>query len=128
MINPNNILFDDESNIFLTGFGMESLKKYLSLTTEYSNITIYTAVELMGSPRQKTISKPSRTADIYSFGIIFYELIANNFKYRTLKPPEIRAKFVQENTRPKIPEGLDEDLKRIMRKCWQENPDARPSI
>ena len=98
------------------------------MTTEYTNISIYTSVELLGTNRQKTISKPLKSADIYSFGIIFYELVANNFKYRSLKLPEIRNKFVKDNTRPKIPDGMDEELKKIMRKCWQENPEARPEI
>lgn len=71
-LNPKNVMFDENDNIILTGFGMESLKKYLSLTADYSNITIYTAVELFGSARQKTISKPQKAADVYSFGIIFY--------------------------------------------------------
>lgn len=71
----------------MTGFGMESLKKYLSLTTEYSNISMYTAVELFGSARQKTITKPNKQADIYSFGIIFYELVTGNLKYRSLTLP-----------------------------------------
>jgi serine/threonine protein kinase len=61
---------------------MESLKKYLSLTTEYSNITIYTAVELLGTSRQKVISKPQKPSDIYSFGMILYEMVSNNFNYR----------------------------------------------
>jgi hypothetical protein len=33
VLNPKNILLDDLQNVYLTGFGMESLKKYLSLTT-----------------------------------------------------------------------------------------------
>lgn len=44
VLNTKNIMFDDEDRVILTGFGMESLKKYLSLTTEYSNLTMYTAV------------------------------------------------------------------------------------
>ena len=74
---------------------MESLKKYLSLTTEYSNISIYTAVELLGSSRQKTITKPQKEADVYSFGILLYELVSNNFNYRNLTFTEIRNKFLK---------------------------------
>jgi hypothetical protein len=71
--------------VFLTGFGMESLKKYLSLTSEYCNIGLYTAVELMGSSsRQRTVTKPLKSADLYSFGMILYEIGSSNFKYRSL--------------------------------------------
>lgn len=54
---------------------------------------MYTAVELLGSVRQKRITKPNKPADIYSFGIIFYEIITRNFKYRNLTIAEIRNKF-----------------------------------
>ena len=50
-------------------------------------------MELFGSVRQRTISKPTKCADIYSFGIIFYEIITGNFKYRNLNLTEIRNKF-----------------------------------
>lgn len=86
-------MFRSDESIVLTGSGMESLKKYLSLTTQYSNLTMYTAVELLGSVRQKRITKPNKPADIYSFGIIFYEIITGNFKYRNLTIAEIRNKF-----------------------------------
>ena len=43
-INPKNIMFDELNNICLTGYGLQSLRKYLSLTANYSNITMYTAV------------------------------------------------------------------------------------
>lgn len=33
---------------------------------------MYTAPELFGSNRQKTVTKPTKQADVYSFGIIFY--------------------------------------------------------
>lgn len=83
---------------------MESLKKYLSLTADYTNITFYTDVDLMGTSRQKTISKAKKSADIYSFGIIFYELVTSNYKYRELSISEVREKFKKESFRPKISE------------------------
>jgi hypothetical protein len=55
----------------ITGYGLESLRKYLSLTADYTNLSMYTAVELLGS-RKKTVLKPSKEADVYSFGIILY--------------------------------------------------------
>lgn len=107
VLHPKNIMFDEDGDVLLTGFGMESLKKYLSLTSDYSNISFYTATELFGGNRQKTVGRPTKPADVYSFGIIFYEIISGNYNYRSLTLPEIRKKFVVENTRPKIPENID---------------------
>ena len=43
-INPTNIMFDEHNEVVLTGYGLESLRKYLSLTSEYSNISLFTAI------------------------------------------------------------------------------------
>lgn len=107
---------------------MESLKKYLSLTADYTNITLYTDIDLMGNLRQKTIYKPKKSSDIYSFGIIFYEIVTGNFKYRELSITEVKEKFKKDNFRPKIIDTIEEPLKKIMRKCWQEQPENRPDI
>ncbi len=100
---------------------MESLKKYLSLTTDYTNKTFYTAVEYLNN-RHKVILRPKKPADIYSFGILLYEIVTKNYNYRELDLKEVKQKFCSENFRPKIPEHVDGNLKNLMRKCWQEDP------
>ncbi len=42
-LSPKNVMLDGEGHVLLTGFGLESLRKYLSLTVDYTNITLYTA-------------------------------------------------------------------------------------
>jgi serine/threonine protein kinase len=66
---------------------------------------MYTAVELF-TGRHRTVIKPSKEADIYSFGIILYEMVTKNFKYRDLSVRDIHKKFKEENIRPKIPEEI----------------------
>jgi tRNA A-37 threonylcarbamoyl transferase component Bud32 len=42
-LSPNHI-FVEEGQVVLNGLGLQSLKKYLSLVTGYTNKTLYTAV------------------------------------------------------------------------------------
>jgi hypothetical protein len=35
---------------------------------------------------------------------------------------------VKENTRPKLPENLNEGIKDIVRRCWMEKAEKRPEI
>ena len=44
VLHPKNIMLNRNGDIFFTGYGFESLRKYLSLTTDYSNLSIYTGV------------------------------------------------------------------------------------
>jgi serine/threonine protein kinase len=82
----------DESQIILNGFGLHSLKKYLSLITGYTNKSVYTAVEHLRD-KNNVILKPKRPADIYSFGIILYEIATRNRQYRQLPLKDIQNKF-----------------------------------
>ena len=78
------------------------MRKYLSLITGYSNKTIYTAIEHLRE-KSNVILKPKKPADIYSFGLLLYEIVTRNRQYRQLTLKEVQAKFAEENFRPKLP-------------------------
>ena len=69
-------------------------------------MNFYSAVELLGN-RQRIVIKPTKEADVYSFGIILYELMTDIRNYRELSFWEVRKKFKEENFRPKIPNEVD---------------------
>jgi serine/threonine protein kinase len=54
-LKPSYILFDAQRNLFLTGLGLLSFKKYLSLITGYSNKTMYSATEILADKNNITI-------------------------------------------------------------------------
>lgn len=89
--------------MMLNGCGLHSLRKYLSLITGYTNKTMYTATEHL-KDKNNVILKPQRAADVYSFGIVLYEIVTRNRQYRQLSLKEVIVKFAEENFRPKLPE------------------------
>lgn len=101
------------------------MRKYLSLITGYTNKSMYTAVELL-KDRNNVILKPNKPADVYSFGILLYEIVTKNRQYRQLDLKEVITKFAEENFRPKLPENIKPDIKNLIRRCWHESPDRRP--
>lgn len=92
-LTPEHIFYDG-SQIVLNGCGLHSLRKYLSLITGYCNKSLYTSTEHL-KDRNNVILKPKRSADVYSFGIILYEIITQNRQYRKLTLKEIQAKFAE---------------------------------
>ena len=120
-------IFYENGQIVLNGCGLHSMRKYLSLITGYSNKSMFSAVEYL-KDKNNVILKPQKPADVYSFGILLYEIITKNRQYRQLSLKEVQARFGEENFRPKLPEETRGELKSLIRRCWHENAARRPDI
>lgn len=73
-------------------------------------------------------------SDVYSFGIMLYELVFEQPLYDDLEAYEVMQKIVKDELRPTIPTTLPEGyppahvdrLVRVMKACWYADPKKRP--
>jgi hypothetical protein len=65
-------------------------------------------------------ARSSKFSDVYSFGIVLWELATREEVYEGLETTQIIAKVANESLRPPVPQ--DCPWKHIMVKCWEENP------
>ncbi|KAJ3451354.1 f-box only protein [Anaeramoeba flamelloides] len=82
--------------------------------------------------------KISYSADIYSFGILLYELITKKEIYPNVSNYEIiRKHFLSSKNqksknilpfRPEFPTSLNNNLKQLISDCWNEDPELRPTF
>jgi serine/threonine protein kinase len=68
-------------------------------------------------------ARSSKFSDVYSYGIILWELATREEVYVGLESTQIIAKVANDNLRPPVPE--DNPLSLLMVKCWKEDPKER---
>ena len=123
-IKPSNILIDESGNCLLTDFGLARM------TEAEEKIT--TSGQIMGtpaymSPEQGTGSATDQRSDIYSLGIIFYEMLTGRVPYTAETPIAVVFKHVQDPlpSARRFNPSLPEELELVLLKSLAKNPEER---
>eukprot|EP00698_Gefionella_okellyi_P005534 TRINITY_DN15046_c0_g1_i1.p1 TRINITY_DN15046_c0_g1~~TRINITY_DN15046_c0_g1_i1.p1 ORF type:complete len:568 (+),score=109.89 TRINITY_DN15046_c0_g1_i1:114-1817(+) len=115
-----NLLITDGFSIKITDFG---------LTRSVSGTGIHTAAGTPAwmAPEVLRGEHYSVTADIYSFGIVLWELLTGKSPHPRVPYYELIQK-VPLGLRPPIPEDTPDALAKLMRECWSDDPLQRPTF
>lgn len=128
-LKPDNIFFDENYEIKIGDFGLSRKldKQNEIVMTLNIGTPVYIAPEIFDTDNLRY----SREVDVYSFGIILYQLLtAKTAKEIYPKKRSVFSlyRFVGEGNRPLIPKGLNPYICDIMKKCWSACIDDRPSF
>ncbi|HLR72539.1 MAG TPA: protein kinase, partial [Pseudogracilibacillus sp.] len=93
-IKPQNILMDRHGNVKVTDFGIAIALSATSLTQTNS---ILGSVHYL-SPEQARGGMATKKSDIYSLGIVFYELLTGHLPFSGQSPISIALKHLQNET------------------------------
>ncbi|CAK9325761.1 unnamed protein product [Citrullus colocynthis] len=66
--------------------------------------------------------------DVYSFGIVMWELLTGDEPYSDMHCASIIGGIVNNCLRPEIPTWCDPEWKALMSSCWDSDPAKRPSF
>jgi serine/threonine protein kinase len=126
-LSPNNIFIGKNQRVKIVDYGFRGLKKLISLQRGYANKSKYTAPEHL---KEKTmiVKTFNQGSDIYSFGVIFWEILEGKKAFDHVNMKDLVVYVVEKQNRPKISEGINESLSKLIRACWQEEIEKRPSF
>ncbi|KAJ6237441.1 cytidine deaminase [Anaeramoeba flamelloides] len=88
-------------------------------------ITRYSQPEIIPRPK-KEIASPGASADVYSLGVILYEITELEMYLGTLPDLSAAILVADKGYRPTI--SKTNEFKAILEKMWDQNPERRPSL
>src|SRR5690625_4564149 len=119
-IKPQNVLVDRYGNVKITDFGIAMALTATSLTQTNS---ILGSVHYL-SPEQARGGVATKKSDIYSLGIVLFELLTGQLPFSGQSPVSIALKHLQNETPSvrKINEHIPQSVENIVLKATTKNP------
>jgi Flp pilus assembly protein TadD/TolB-like protein len=124
-LKPHNILIDASDNVYITDFGLA--KSLESAVTQMTRTGQILGTPRYMSPEQVEAGEVDHRSDIYSLGLIIYEMFTGAVPFRGESAMQLMYQRVME--RPKDPRSvipdLPESLAQVVLRCLEKSPADR---
>lgn len=122
-VKPQNILITEEGVIKVTDFGIAKSSSSATLT----NTTTIMGSAHYFSPEQAKGSIVDNRADLYSLGVVLYEMVTGKLPFEADSPVTIALKHIQDEVVPpkSINSKIPENLSKLIMKCMEKDPALR---
>ncbi|XP_020551906.1 uncharacterized protein LOC105168100 isoform X2 [Sesamum indicum] len=105
-------------------FGLSKIKRNTLVSGGVRGTLPWMAPELLNGSSNKVSEK----VDVFSFGIVLWEILTGEEPYANMHYGAIIGGIVNNTLRPTIPSYCDAEWRRLMEQCWAPNPAVRPSF
>ncbi|XP_019072203.1 serine/threonine-protein kinase STY17 isoform X4 [Vitis vinifera] len=117
-----NILMDENKVVKVADFGVARVQAQSGVMTAETGTYRWMAPEVIEH-------KPyDHKADVFSFGIVLWELLTGKLPYEHLTPLQAAVGVVQKGLRPTIPSHTYPSLVKLIKRCWHQEPSLRPEF
>ena len=118
-LKSQNLLLDSENTVKVADLGISRFMMSGQTMTGQRGTPHWMAPEVIEGLRY------TEKADVYSFGVILWELVSESEPFRGVHHFQV-LKLVSSGERPTIPSDAHPVLKELIQACWAQNPSSRP--
>jgi len=122
-LKPANIMLDGRGRVRITDFGLALSSDDATGRSETAGTPAYMAPEQIGK------GEASVRSDIYSLGLVFYELFTGHLPYQANTAVEWRRAHLESSPRTpsSVVKDIDPAVESAILRCLQKDPAKRPS-
>ncbi|CAN4080376.1 unnamed protein product [Withania somnifera] len=103
-------------------FGLSKIKRNTLVTGGVRGTLPWMAPELLNGSSNKVSEK----VDVFSFGIVLWEILTGEEPYANMHYGAIIGGIVNNTLRPPVPGFCDPEWRILMEQCWAPDPSVRP--
>jgi len=122
-LKPNNIMIDKEGNAKIMDFGIARSLEAKGIT----GVGIMVGTPEYMSPEQAEVKEVDQRSDVYSLGVILYEMVTGRVPFEGETPLSIAMKHKSEM--PKDPRELNaqipDDFSKVILRCMEKDEEKR---
>ncbi|KAE9602406.1 hypothetical protein Lal_00049958 [Lupinus albus] len=104
--------------------GLSKVKQHTMVSGGVRGTLPWMAPELLSGKSTMVSEK----IDVYSFGIVMWEVLTGDEPYADMHCASIIGGIVNNSLRPQTPTWCDPEWKSLMESCWASDPTERPSF
>ncbi|KAH9291678.1 hypothetical protein KI387_016964, partial [Taxus chinensis] len=121
-LKSENLLFTGDMCLKIVDFGIACEEVNCDYLNEDPGTYRWMAPEMISH-------KPyNRKVDVYSFGIVLWEIATGRVPYEDMTPVQAAFAVVHKNARPTLPEDCPLAMRKLIDNCWAQNPEKRPDF
>ncbi|XP_025944378.1 mixed lineage kinase domain-like protein [Apteryx rowi] len=127
-INSSKFLVAGDYCTKLSGFELCETESSIKRTVKKKSWNRVSMLAYVAPENLKDIYYPYKSpCEIYSFGIVLWEIATSKIPFEGCTPQEIREKICEHHYREPVGEDCPEDLRKIIDQCRAFDPSQRPS-
>ena len=122
-LKPANVMIDGRGRAKITDFGLAGLAE------EFEGAEVRAGTPAYMAPEQLAGKEVSVKSDIYSLGLVLYELFTGKRVFKAATPDEL-MKLHESSSLPSISEHVKEVdplVERVILRCLERDPQSRPN-